>query len=755
MKSIILKATVIITLIVCTFFVLNGEPHNNSNGDYVLNHPLTGVTNLKNNFVTKMSNKVENYDIEILPRFVNVANNEYLELYLEEDTLAIAVRNRSNGYVWYSYDVNNDFTGYSNVKINNIKSAVTITTMNMFTTNKSTTLDKNVEESIERIENGFRATVDMTAYQIRFDFIVTLEDNELVIDIPRDSIHEYNPDLWSSSKEGISLTEIDIYPYLGSTKGEENGYIVIPDGIGGIVKLDDTPRTKMSYLQYVQGRDIGDTNINEIPTYQVQDVKPLERITLPIYGIIPDVGNNGILVVSEEGSNDANYNYKVKGLETDYYQSFFTYVYRKTYTQFQSRKTTDNILAIPKEPLDVNVKQRVIFLTGDKASYVGLAKTYREFLERTKNLDNIITPQDEYTTRIELIGNEVTKSIFNEKNVTGTTYNDAIQLLQTLKGDGYINLDVSLKTFNISQSAYRINILRSLGGEKDFKNLLKYTKDNNIDFSYFIDYVYNFGNTKDTAKKMNSQPLGIANLSYMYELKYINKAGTIPINVKKDLDILNKYDINEVSLPGFESILHTTNENRLIHSSIENVKDVEETLQILNDNDKNVGAYNPDFYLYPYINKYLDAPITSSELAFVDATIPLIPLILTGHTEFFSPYLNFIQNEEQSLLRLVEYGINPAYIMTSENTYELQYTNSSDIFISQYDSLKVRMSRYDSVIREGLNAINGQELVDHVFITDGVTKSVFSNGVSIIVNYTNNDITYEDKQIKANGYGII
>lgn len=757
MKSRVIKISIILFIIAGGFIIINAKPKKQPMAQYLNNSPYKqNIAPVSNNFITSNSEEVEQYDMVVVDGFEKVTENNYLELYYEKDSLAIAIKNKTNGFIWYSYPVDEDISSYSQTKIRNIRSAVTVELMNVFTSNNYTVLDANiVKTKVEKIDQGFKATIDFHTFKIRFDLVVKLDGPEVVIEIPRDSIEEYNPNLWKIAKESVSLFNIELYPYMGANSGRDNGYYVIPDGIGAIIELDKEPRSRRSYTHYIHGRDLGHTNRSTVPELQIQDVKPLQRITLPLFGVIDDAGNNGLMVFSEEGSQGASYNYRVKGLETDFYQTFFSYVYRKTYTQFQSRATEDNILDIPKEPFDINVKQRLFFLTGSEANYVGMAKRYRDYLEVNHNFDQEAEHKDDYPTRVELIGNEVTRGIFSNKNIATTKYRDAIDLLKLLQEDGYTNLDVSFKTYDTSKSAYRFKVLNNLGGKKGLNALLDYTEENDINFSHFLDYTYNYNHTKDSARKMNSQPLMTTNLTYMFLMRYINHTGSVIKNIKRDLKSLNKYNIDEVTLESLGDLMHTTNRNRKIVSMISNINDIETALETLKADNKSIATYTPDFFAYPYINKYLNMPVTSSELSFTDATIPLIPLILSGRVEMYSNYLNFIENEEQYLLRLVEYGINPSYIMTTENTYELQYTNSSNVFISNYDSLKVRMNRYDETIKEALDAINGTELTNHEYIGNGIAKSTFANGVVIVLNYTKDDFVYQGKTIKSNGYGIL
>ncbi len=737
-----------------------------------VDYPLKIGNNLsteiyENNFVTQLSNPVNQYDMDIPEGFELISENSHLQLYLEEETMGIIIVNKDNGYVWYSYDVSRDYDQEiaddpNKVdSINLIKSGIILQLYSDFRDNVFKSLleenllgNKTVTITYEFSQTGFTAHIDYTDIDIKFDVKVNIENEDLVIEVPYESIDEYDPKLGEPGNKDVLINNILVYPFLGATKKEENGYVVIPDGSGAIVSLQETPSYQKVYNAPVYGEDLGYIREPDISMTSLT-VKPFSRITLPIYGMIHDVGNAGFMVISESGDYYATYNYKPK-VETDYYQSYYAYNYREEYHQFQSRSNEDqNIIIIQKKLNQYDLKQRYVFLSQENADYVGVAKTYRKYLEEKQHL-NTITNHSNYETKIDIIGNEIEMGILWEKNVPTTTYQEAIDMIKTIKDDGYQNLDVSYKTFDKDHHAYRFNIFRHLGGKDDFKKMHDYLENNGVDFHYYVDYVKSYEAHKYSATRMNRKALSDANLSYMYPYFYVNNAKYLPQFVQEDYPLYDDNGISSLTLNGLDQILYThKDKERNNHYCNENIEYVKEALQYLKDKGISINSYNPDAYLYPYINKYYDAPISSSGLLFIDATIPLLELVVSGHMPMYSPYLNFISSEENTLLRLVEYGVNPSYILTKKNTYELKYTNSSHIYISQYEALDERMKIYDSFIKKALSRISGVEMVDHYFYQEGVSVSVYANGLKVVVNYTDSDVIYNGNTIEAKGYDVL
>ncbi|MGZ9585467.1 DUF5696 domain-containing protein [Paenibacillus marinisediminis] len=689
--------------------------------------------------------------------FKKVADNEQLELYLEEETVAIAVKDKCNGYTWFSYDVGMDMkgAGYSADMIAYIKSGISIITYDKFTPGRRTILGDRAEKSFQQTEDGFIASIDFAKAQIKFDVVVTLQQGDVIVKIPRESIQEYNPKLWKAGNNDISLSEIIVYPFFGSTTHKEDGYIVIPDGSGAIVKLDEVPKYATGYSAPVYGQDPGYEGTAEMNSKRIT-VKPLERVSLPIYGIIHDVDHAGVLVIAENGSSYATYNYESRDLQSQYYQSYFTYNYRTAYAQFQSRvKKDQSILGFQEQPNKFELVQRYVFLSDKQANYVGVAKGFRDFLVKKDGLKKTELAHDKVPMRIDFINNEITWGTLGIENVPATKYKQAQEIVKTLVDKGYDNLNVIFKTFIADDFSYRFDVMSSLGGSKDFKETLDYFTSNQIKFSYYVDYARSyFEKTKYTASKMNRKDLEMINDTKGL-MNYLNNPKYYKTLAEKDLDAYKKHNIGSLALDGFGTGLFTHYDHGTIGYSNEGMAYTENVLQVLNDSGIETGMYQPDAYLYKYISDYYDAPITSSELIFIDATIPLVPLVLSGYADMYSPYMNLSSNDADTMLRLVEYGVFPSFVLTGESTYDIKYTASNDIFTSELKYLEDRIDYYYTSIRTALSEVLGSEMIDHRIIDAGVVLVEYDNGKKILINYNSSDYIYEDVKIKSKGFEIL
>ncbi|MBN2604331.1 MAG: hypothetical protein JXR62_00750 [Bacilli bacterium] len=738
--------------------------------DVLYGNSLHDVDYIGNTYIETVDKDLMNYNVVIPPSFVLMSEDDTLQLYLEEETLAIAVRVKANGYVYSSYNFNDSFAGKGASVVNPIKSGVVLDLYKESTPTSQSYLDEKevfidgvstvsqiAKSVITPTLNGFKAAIDFDnpELMIKFDLYVEIIQGELVVNIPNDSIIEYNPNLWVTGEEYYSLRNIVLFPYFGSTKSVNDGYVVIPDGSGALISLEASPDIKASFTLDVYGDDLGYSS----PAFRTRalSVKDVARITMPIYGMVHDVGNTGFLVISESGANYGLLNFKSAGIINDYYNTYFSYRYRESYEQYQSRANEDQYRISLQEELDqYDLTQKYVFLSGEEASYVGMAKAYQNYLLDSNQLgDKRRSIYSETPTKIDFIGAEITNGILSSKTQEVTTYNEIVEILKELKNDGYSELIGSLKTYNMSKDSYRFDIYRQLGGKSDFENMLKYMADNDIPFSYYSDYVRSYADySKMHAQTLSKRSIYYIELSWMFYAHNTVSAKYYMDFAKDDVDELSKYNINSIALAGFDRSIFTSYKNRVIFSN-ENMDLIMETLAYLNEQEIHTNLYLPDAYLYQYVDEYYDAPIGSSEFSFQAATIPFLQLVVGGYMDMYSPYLNFVSDETTSLLRMVEFGVFPSYVLTGSSPYVLKNTNSSNVYISEYSVLSRRIGDYYNLINEGLTATIGLEMTDHTFLAEGVSMVEYDNSTQIIINYNTVDVTIGSIIVPSQGYVVI
>lgn len=721
----------------------------------------------KNAYVEQPNKPLQTYNITIPDRFIEIAENDDLTLYYEPDTLAIALRVLDNGYVYSSYDFNDTFAGKSTGIVNPIKSGVTLDLYKETTPVSIAYLDtpqvlgstnqRAAISSYEVTENGMIIHVDYNhpEIMIKFDIHISLNDKTLSYYVPFETIDEYNPNNFDNTKQFYLLRNINLFPYFGSVKSKIDGYVVIPDGSGALVSLEANPKNRVTYSQSVYGSDRGYETLTR--SERVRSVKDNQRITLPIYGVIHDVDNTGFLAYIDEGASYADLNFKTAGVVNDYYYTYFSYRYRRTYEQYQSRANENQFrISFSPEKHQFNLKQSFLFLSGDEADYVGVAKSYQQIL-----LDKGLLQESKRKTHqevpfsVSIVGSDITLGIIQNKALEITSYKHTKELAQALVEDGYESLILRYMTYNMRTDQYEFSRTKTTGSKNDLNDLLEYLDENNIEFSQYYDYVRYYGSKMNyLAQSLSRRQISYRQTSYMFYTHQVVRPSLFASMVSNDIKDLNKYDISSVSLDSLNKGIFTGYDDRMVFRT-ENISDIQKALDVYEENDISMDIYQPDEYLYRYVSSYLGAPLSSSNYSFTMAAIPLVQLVLSGYVDFYADYLNFMSDTEYSLLRMVEFGLYPSAIITDQSAYVLKKSNMSSIYISDYGLLSSKFRDFYDYMSPGLTETMNQTMVNHQFIAEGVVKVTYSHGVSIIINYTNQDFNYLGKVVGASSYEVI
>ena len=164
--------------------------------------------------------------------------------------------------------------------------------------------------------------------------------------------------------------------------------------------------------------------------------------------------------------------------------------------------------------------------------------------------------------------------------------------------------------------------------------------------------------------------------------------------------------------------------------------------------------FKPNEYMLGNTSHYLNAPLYHDRARFITDSVPFLQILLRGYIDYYSTYLNFSTNQEIDLLKCIEYGSNLAYLISAEESYLIANTLSNHLYATHYESNKELISKQINDASFVLNQVKGQMIVERNVLAVGVVEVVYSNGVKVYVNYTDEPFTYGDIQISKMDYEV-
>lgn len=701
-----------------------------------------------------------------------------LEVYFEVDSFSLMVKNLETGYFWSSRP---EFQGTSGeredntlnrnqmnsglwveyVRQNNVSSAA-IQTQSIYTladvayqNNGAITNDEPdhlrpymleagsynyrrvTNDIIEESPNSFKVNVDIKEIDISFDVEISLVNNAIEVHIPMESLQE--------TGEIYRLLGIQVFPYFGAAREDKMpGYIVIPDGVGALVRTDKRYNTYFQSRFY--GSDIG---------YSTQTIP---NLSIPIYGMVHEPNGNAYYVNIVEGSENAQLLSTFWGSGTRYHRVGTRYNVRQIYRNIIN-KAGDGSDTIAADPTTLDFRIQFNFLSDSEASYVGIAKDYRDHLiEEGVLTENEKTSDGNIPIQLGYIMSDQEPSFIGTTRVTMTTANQIQNAYDLFKEEGIHNQHLTLMGYSrdgfLRTNPYRTNSW----DKKDIQELADNVIDDGNEIYLANDYIISSSQSdrvsynRDVARALNRLKMvrNTRNLNgQLTEIYFLYPAESYKM-AKDDLGFIKDMGVSGLSMSNLGRLLFSYYDSANFgrSHSVSYYQDIAELYD-------NLLLSMPNVYMYSYIDGYLDMQITNAQYDYYSDLVPILPIILKGSISYYTPYLNFNALAEDRFLTMVDFAINPSYVLTHERTYEMRYTPSSIFYtttLANYEDEVVEAYHY---VNDALKYVTNAYIESRDVYQTGLVGVTYSNGVVIYVNYNYTSRFIGGETVQARSYKVV
>jgi hypothetical protein len=199
-------------------------------------------------------------------------------LYIHPASTQIALVDKRTGYRWSSNPTEAQLSSETvkGVLLANLKSPFVLTYVR--TQGKDQTIrevlnanDPKVQSTLIKTAKGLQVSYVFPERQLGFTIQYELTPKGLKVRIPTEGIKEDGE---------YAIFTVDLLPYFGAATSEEDGYIFVPDGPGGLIRFD-TERAGVSrgYIHQVYGMEL--TNSGNWS----RSGERRENIAYPVFGM--------------------------------------------------------------------------------------------------------------------------------------------------------------------------------------------------------------------------------------------------------------------------------------------------------------------------------------------------------------------------------------------------------------------------------------------------------------------------------------
>lgn len=542
---------------------------------------------------------------------------------------------------------------------------------------------------------------------------------------------------------------------------EQDGYMLIPDGNGALIYLDDKEkRYTTGFSQMIYGTDNGfvDASTQSYLWDKYDTVIDANQVIAPVFGMAHKEDQLGYLAIVEEGDKRASIEAHPNGVMVNYNRCFAKFLLRDIFVQPLNQSNSGSVTTVETDRVHSDLKVRYLLLDGEEADYSGMAVAYRDYL-----LDQeLVTEKDtSYNTRVDFLGTEREEFLMGTKAVPMTTTENIEEMYQELQEAGVDSVLTVYKgwqsggLYDVPITKYKAD--RSIGGTSALTNLITSSAEQNYQIYLYNDALRINAATNATtfnaAKKVNKRTLEEEKWAQVYDLFYYQIPNRTTTTLDKFTDSYTKKGVNNLAIAGISDTLFSYSYKGEYYTRFDTASTYENAVSQIND-DTNLILEQPFAYLWDETDAFLDMPLGSSDYMYVDEEVPFLSMVLKGILPMYSDYVNFEANKTEFFLQMVESGVYPSFYLTYENSSALIYTNSSDLYSTEYGTYKDTIISYDEALREVAEAVDGAFITDHEKLDNGVTRVTYDNGVKVYVNYSEKNVTVDGYEIEALSYKV-
>lgn len=699
---------------------------------------------LQEAIVKEAAATIKNHDL--------VAENDALALYLYEPTLSLIIRDKETGAIMESTVQESDGTLNATWE-NFIKSGLGFDILNGVNEERSDLVSAGAEINVTKSGDGFSAAVNLTKYQISFVLNVNLAEDGIEVEIPADSIVE--------EQENVTIGSIYVYPFLGYTYSyEREGYMLMPDGNGALIYLEDNDGRFSSPLTLkVWGDNAGvdESYVLSLFWGEYQTVNDSEPVLAPVFGMVHTDSQFAVLGIIEEGAEDARIAAYPNGAITNYNWIAPRFTLRRIYKQLMSKEGTSTVQLQEEKRAQCNIRLRYVFTDGEDADYAGLAVKYREYL-----LEQITAKEDSFRIRLDFLGTDRENGMIFKKPVVMTTTDNIRDIYADLKGEGVTDIFSVYKgwqdggIWSMPISKYKAD--SEIGGTSDLTRLVKETQEAGIKLYLYQDALRANPDTVNTTfnviKKLDESVYQENTYKEIYESFRFQTPDQAVSKLNESLKSYGKKGISSLALTGITNHLFSYNYNGRQYNRTDNLQVFSEALQSTAQNFQ-LAMEQPFSCYWGMTDSIVGMPVNTSNYIFTDEEVPFLSIALKGVLPMYADYTNFEANKSEYFLELVETGIYPSYYLTWEDPVDLLYTNSSDLYTSRYGVYKSEIIEYYNLLKEVSDATAGAVITDREKNVDNVAVVTYSNGVKVYVNYNEQSVTCDGIALDGMSYKLV
>ena len=651
--------------------------------------------------------------------YKKIAESGYLELYFDEKTTGIMIKDAAGGKKWYAMPDGSEsamvsmtvFDKNGEHQLNSTTNSVAFSSFMSKITDSGVSVKYTMAQDKATAEKK-RFSGDDIAFEVSADF--TLKDGNFFVKAAYKNL---------SGNKNCAVADFSVLQYFGAFKDpKEDDFLLLPDGCGALAcPYFESGENEYSCKVYGDDYALGNKKNN--------------RALMGAFGM--KRGESAYAVVIDSAEESA----KIKAVSS---KDGFSRIYADFSFDYM-QKNEKNLYIYTNKSTSFSLCYK--FLTKDNATYSDIASACREQFIRNGTLSAAsIENADEVPMSLVLTG-AYKEKVHSLKYDEYTTFSQAEDIIKRVKAKGVNNLSVRYTGVFENDSD---RIIPTLGGKSGLKSLADYAKAQNV--KLFLDlnvmtYESTFGRLDfSAARTMNKYTFNTNILNSLNQKKSV-KFRTL----KKSNDYIDSIigKAAELGVTGFcvndaggilTSDFSASGAKRVDYKS--GIMSQLSALSGVGDVMTDTGS----IYTVKGSSSICSVPAgVSYEESKKYVKIPFVQSVLHGMTVLSSTPVNTASDSTEAMLRCIEYGLCPSFSVVYKkpegSKMNVEFDSAASDIISAYTQ-----------VAEALDSLEGERITGHSNVKDGVFCTTYSDSTRIYVNYGDEAVTVSGVTVPEKGF---
>lgn len=687
-----------------------------------------------------------------------VAENDRFQLEWDETAACVLLTEKATGTVWSTVPYEAYRSGTTDAQLS---SPLRVTYVNRVT--RLSDFTDGYDGAVmggqifsRPVKDGVEVAYAFDGVEICVPVTYTLREDSLAVSV----------DFTRVAEGDNQLLSVSLAPYLCSAaNGGAGNYLFVPAGSGALMYTAENADGERSYSGDVYGTDAA-----RLVPEQLNEEEP---IRLPVFGAKD--GERALLGIIEEGAASARIEAQAGAAEG--YSHVYVSLYARGYDVYDTQISWDYQDTVRVADAVTPGTMTVGFypLSGEDAGYMGMARRYRQYLQLDTQSAEKQTAALPYG--LYLSGGAQTRALFvgvPYRSLTPlTTFAQAEEIvteLHTLTGVAGVTQLRGFGKTGLDPGAVGggFGFAGALGSDR--QRLALEQSSRSLGGLLFTDFdVVNFRSSGSgyhpllhaaksaSLHKVEKQWIDKALRRYDSDQPswYLLQRSKLSGAIDRLIRTAQKKQISGISLSSLSSTAYSDYTETAYAGRAGTESDTAALLDRVRESGVPVAAAAANGYAAAAADVLLEVPLENGQYDGLDASIPFYALMFKGVKPLYSTAINGAEEPAQALMLAVQSGVCPAFSLVGDYTTEMAYTPHIGLNRSDYAGNKAWVVEAVNATKQYYAAIAGATVSDYVLDTDGLSRTVFSNGVTVYANHGETPLESPAGTLPAYGYAIV